>query len=71
MIEAGTPFIKREGMAGVRAIANMAPGITVADMKVADGAEDEVQYGQTGRGTGDYRAWQFASGNAKAFHRNL
>ena len=42
MIEAGTPFIKREGMAGVRAIANQAPGITVADMKVADGAADEV-----------------------------
>jgi len=42
MIEAGTPFIKREGMAGVRAIASMAPGITVADMKVADGAQDEV-----------------------------
>ncbi len=42
LIEAGTPFIKREGMAGVRAIANMAPGITVADMKVADGAEEEV-----------------------------
>lgn len=42
MIEAGTPFIKREGMAGVRTIANLAPGIVVADMKVADGAEDEV-----------------------------
>ncbi len=42
MLEAGTPFIKREGMAGVRAIANLAPGMVVADMKVADGAEDEV-----------------------------
>ena len=43
MIEAGTPFIKREGMAGVRALARSAPGITVADMKVSDGAVDEVR----------------------------
>jgi len=43
MIEAGTPFIKREGMAGVRGISQLAPGITVADMKVSDGAVDEVQ----------------------------
>jgi len=48
MIEAGTPFIKREGMAGVRAIARLAPGITVADMKVADGAEDEVAMAKLG-----------------------
>ena len=43
MLEAGTPFIKREGMRGVRGIAQFAPGITVADMKVADGALGEVQ----------------------------
>jgi bifunctional enzyme Fae/Hps len=42
-IEAGTPYIKREGMRGVRAIASLWPGIVVADMKVADGAEGEVR----------------------------
>ena len=47
MLEAGTPFIKSEGMAGVRAVANMAPGIVVADMKVADGAADEVLMAKT------------------------
>jgi bifunctional enzyme Fae/Hps len=42
-IEAGTPYIKREGMRGVQAIASLWPGIVVADIKVADGAEGEVQ----------------------------
>lgn len=42
MIEAGTPFIKREGMAGVDALARMWRGIVVADMKVSDGAIGEV-----------------------------
>lgn len=42
-IEAGTPYIKREGMRGVEAIASLWPGIVVADMKVADGAEGEVR----------------------------
>ncbi|MFN2149442.1 MAG: orotidine 5'-phosphate decarboxylase / HUMPS family protein [Anaerolineales bacterium] len=43
LIEAGTPFIKREGMRGVEAIAGLWPGVVVADMKVADGAQGEVQ----------------------------
>jgi bifunctional enzyme Fae/Hps len=43
LIEAGTPFIKREGMAGVRAISSMWGGKVVADLKTADGAMDEVQ----------------------------
>lgn len=42
MIEAGTPFIKREGMSGVNALARMWPGIVVADIKVSDGAIGEV-----------------------------
>jgi 3-keto-L-gulonate-6-phosphate decarboxylase len=42
LIEAGTPFIKLEGMAGVRKIRRMWPGRVVADMKVTDGALGEV-----------------------------
>lgn len=41
-IEAGTPYIKREGMAGVRLIRRLWRGVVVADMKIADGAMDEV-----------------------------
>ncbi len=41
-IEAGTPFIKREGMNGVRTIRRMWRGVIVADMKTADGAVGEV-----------------------------
>lgn len=43
LIEAGTPYIKREGMAGIRYIRRLWPGMVVADMKVADGALGEVQ----------------------------
>jgi bifunctional enzyme Fae/Hps len=43
LIEAGTPYIKREGMRGIENIARMWPGMVVADMKVADGAEGEVE----------------------------
>lgn len=42
LIEAGTPFIKNEGMNGIRYIRRLWPGIIVADMKVADGALGEV-----------------------------
>jgi bifunctional enzyme Fae/Hps len=42
-IEAGTPFIKREGMQGISALRRMWRGHIVADMKVVDGALDEVQ----------------------------
>jgi bifunctional enzyme Fae/Hps len=41
-IEAGTPFIKREGMNGVRAIRKLWRGTIVADMKTMDGAIGEV-----------------------------
>ena len=42
LIEAGTPFIKREGMRGVRALRGAWPGKLVADIKISDGALDEV-----------------------------
>ncbi len=41
-IEAGTPYIKREGMQGIRAIRRAWPGHIVADLKVTDGAIGEV-----------------------------
>ncbi len=43
LIEAGTPYIKREGMAGIRYIRRLWRGLIVADIKVADGAIGEVQ----------------------------
>ena len=42
LIEAGTPFIKLEGMDGVRAIRRQWQGHIVADMKITDGALGEV-----------------------------
>lgn len=41
-IEAGTPFIKRYGFAGIRALANLWRGVVVADIKTVDGALGEV-----------------------------
>lgn len=43
LIEAGTPFIKREGVRGIRAIRNKWSGHVVADIKTTDGALDEVK----------------------------
>lgn len=43
LIEAGTPYIKREGMAGIRFIRRFWNGLIVADMKIVDGALDEVR----------------------------
>lgn len=42
MIEAGTPYIKREGMAGIRAIRARWSGHIVADLKTSDGGAEEV-----------------------------
>ncbi|MBN2148498.1 MAG: orotidine 5'-phosphate decarboxylase [Anaerolineales bacterium] len=42
LVEAGTPFIKNEGMRGVRAIRALWKGYIVADMKTVDGAVGEV-----------------------------
>ncbi len=44
LIEAGTPFCKREGMDGVRLIRSKWRGILVADLKVTDGAREEVMF---------------------------
>jgi bifunctional enzyme Fae/Hps len=42
LIEAGTPFIKREGMRGVSTIRGLWQGHVVADLKTVDGATAEV-----------------------------
>ncbi len=42
-IEAGTPFIKYEGMRGIREIRRLWKGHIVADLKVSDGGRQEVQ----------------------------
>src|SRR6202008_2980218 len=46
LIEAGTPYIKREGMRGVSAIRQMWRGHIVADLKTVDGAAGEVEMAQ-------------------------
>jgi len=43
LIEAGTPFIKREGQRGIQYIASMWSGPIIADIKTMDGALEEVQ----------------------------
>ena len=43
LIEAGTPFIKREGFHGMRGIAEIWKGKIVADLKTCDGAIEEVE----------------------------
>ncbi|HRU94653.1 MAG TPA: hypothetical protein P5195_05420 [Anaerolineae bacterium] len=43
LIEAGTPFLKREGMRGIRTMRTLWQGHIVADLKVADGAVGEVE----------------------------
>ncbi|MFX0047487.1 MAG: orotidine 5'-phosphate decarboxylase / HUMPS family protein [Candidatus Hermodarchaeota archaeon] len=44
IIEAGTPYLKREGLAGIRLIRRLWRGLIVADLKVTDGAQEEVQF---------------------------
>ncbi len=44
IIEAGTPYIKRTGMAGVSLIRRWWRGLIVADIKVTDGAVKEVMF---------------------------
>ena len=46
IIEAGTPFIKREGVDGIRAIHRYWSGHIVADLKTLDGAYAEVRMAQ-------------------------
>jgi bifunctional enzyme Fae/Hps len=42
LIEAGTPYIKLEGMAGIRNIRSRWAGSIVADLKTTDGGAEEV-----------------------------
>ncbi|MFA5928358.1 MAG: orotidine 5'-phosphate decarboxylase / HUMPS family protein [Candidatus Margulisiibacteriota bacterium] len=42
IIEAGTPFIKREGMNGIRQLSWYWNGLILADLKTSDGALEEV-----------------------------
>jgi len=44
IIEAGTPYIKQTGMAGVHLIRRYWRGLVVADIKVTDGAAPEVMF---------------------------
>lgn len=41
-IEAGTPFIKKEGISGIQRISQLWNGVVVADIKTSDGAIEEV-----------------------------
>lgn len=43
LVEAGTPFLKREGMGGIRTMRALWKGHIVADLKIADGAVGEVE----------------------------
>lgn len=43
LIEAGTPYLKREGMGGLRAIRAVWPGHIVADLKASDGGAEEAE----------------------------
>ncbi|MBI4440559.1 hypothetical protein HY639_00170 [Candidatus Woesearchaeota archaeon] len=51
LIEAGTPFIKREGMAGIGGIRWLWTGELVADLKTLDGALAEVDAANTAGAT--------------------
>ncbi|MHA2051289.1 MAG: orotidine 5'-phosphate decarboxylase / HUMPS family protein, partial [Promethearchaeota archaeon] len=44
IIEAGTPYVKREGINGIRLIRNNWRGLLVVDLKVTDGAYEEVRF---------------------------
>ncbi len=51
LMEAGTPYIKREGVDGIRAMRRHWPGHVVADLKTVDGALDEVNMAREGGAT--------------------
>lgn len=52
LIEAGTPYIKREGMNGIRFIRRLWGGQVIADLKTVDGAVDEVDMANHAGATG-------------------
>ena len=47
IVEAGTPFIKREGMKGIQALRIAHAGHLVADLKTTDGGAEEVDVDHT------------------------
>jgi bifunctional enzyme Fae/Hps len=51
LIEAGTPYIKREGMKGIRTIRRTWDGVVVADLKTVDGALGEVDMARSAGAT--------------------
>ncbi len=51
LIEAGTPYIKRTGLQGISAIRSRWRGHIVADLKVLDGAIDEVDFAHSAGAT--------------------
>jgi len=51
LIEAGTPFLKREGMAGLRTLRRLWRGPLVADLKTSDGGASEVEMAASGGAT--------------------
>lgn len=52
IIEAGTPYIKREGIRGIQYIRKYWPGFIVADLKIIDGAKEEVSFAYHGGANG-------------------
>ncbi len=75
IIEAGTPYIKREGAAGIRFIRRFWPGIVVADLKVTDGAYEEVNLANrsganavTASGTAPIETLDFFNKTCKSFN---
>lgn len=42
ILEAGTPFIKREGLRGISTLGHLWPGVILADLKTIDGGAEEV-----------------------------
>ncbi|MBN1953962.1 MAG: hypothetical protein JW900_02820 [Anaerolineae bacterium] len=51
LMEAGTPYLKREGMAGIRVIRSLWRGHVVADLKTVDGAIGEVDMARSAGAT--------------------
>ncbi len=52
IIEAGTPFIKREGIQGLHYLRRYWSGFLVADLKIMDGAKEEVSFAYHARANG-------------------
>ena len=58
IIEAGTPYIKREGLNGIRFIRRLWDGQVIADLKTVDGAVDEIDMAHHAAGRWGSRSWE-------------